>query len=385
MKRGGRRGIAVAACVLGLLGGSAAPSSAEEQREERRFDGTFEIPDSEVTVKLGGFIDLAFIHDFDAIGNEDVFDPRTIPTDGSDGENTNLHAKWSRIALDIGRPTRRGRARIYLEGDFFGSGTSLRLRHGYGEVGPLLAGQTWSTFMDEDALPPTLDLDEPRGIVLQRHGMIRWTVLKNQSFLVALALEEPNASIEPAAGASGESEDPLPDFAIRTRRVSERGHLQLSGFVGKARFREDGGAEEDETLWGLSLSGLLAAGSSDKIRFQLSHGDGLARQRGGTAVATGADGRLEAIPGTAAVLSLQHFWSERLSSHLVYSLNEQDNTVGQAPDSIKRLDYAALNLVWEMAEGVHIGGEWLYGSREDKSGASGDANRLLVTFRYELF
>lgn len=364
------------ACLLIAL---SAAAHAE------RFDGTIEIPDSEVTITLGGYVKLDMIHDFDAIGSTDTFDPSTIPTDGSEGENTRFHARQSRFRFGVERPTRLGPAQLVLETDFFGSGSNLRLRHAYAEVGPLLAGQTWTTFMDENSFPPTVDFAEPRAFVLVRQGMIRWTWKPGERLLLAVALEEPDTEIEPAEGAVGSSEDPYPDFTTRFRRTGDFGHIQVSGYAGLARFRFDSGADEDETIWGLALSGNVAAGSRDRIRFQVAHGDGLARYRGGLAVATDAVGRLEAIPATSLMLSYQHYWSDQLSSSAVYSAAEGDNTFGQGPDAIEAVEYAAVNLMWDFAEGFWVGAEWLYGTRDDNGGASGDANRLHIGFKFNFF
>ena len=239
--------------------------------------------------------------------------------------------------------------------------------------------------MDEDAIPPTIDFEDPRTFIFSRQAMIRWTWRRSDRLLLALALEEPDAEIEVPAGVSGTSEDPLPDLTFRIRRTGGASHLQLSGFVGQARFRADEGGEDDETIWGLNLSGNLAAGARDKFRFQLAYGDGLARYRGEVAVATDENGRLEAIPTSSIVASYQHFWTERLWSHIAFSYGEEDNTAGQGPDAIEALEYAALNLVWEFAEGISVGAEWLYGSREDNDGASGEANRLQVAFQFSFF
>lgn len=364
--------------------GDDGAEKAPPEPPKKKLDGTFEIPGTEATLKVGGYVKLDLIHDFDAIGSEDKFDLSSIPTDGSDGENTHLHAKQSRLNLDFRRPTRRGPARIFTEVDFFGSGNTLRLRHAYGSVGPLLVGQTWSTFMDEDAIPPTLDFEEPRSYIFVRQALVRWTWRTSDRFLLALALEEPDAEID-AGGVSGSSEDPYPDFTYRARWTAGGGHVQLSGFAGLARFRSDAGAEDDETIWGINLSGNLAAGARDRFRFQLAYGDGLTRYRGALAVATDENGRLEAIPAAAFMVSYQHFWSDRLSSHLVYSYGDEDNTAGQGPDAIEAIEYGAFNLVWQLAERISLGAEWLYGSREDSGGASGDANRLQLAFKLGFF
>jgi hypothetical protein len=90
-------------------------------------------------------------------------------------------------------------------------------------------------------------------------------------------------------------------------------------------------------------------------------------------VATDENGRLEAIPTSSIMVSYQHFWTDRLWSHIVYSYGEEDNTAGQGVDAIETVEYGALNLVWELAEGISVGAEWLYGSREDNGGAAGEA------------
>ena len=108
------------------------------------FPGSILIPGSSVSMKLGGYTKLDLIRDFDAIGNTDKFDTTTIPTDGTNDQNWRLHARQTRLNLDLRNRTAFGEVRGFVEGDFFGDGNALRLRHAYAEVGALLAGQTWS-------------------------------------------------------------------------------------------------------------------------------------------------------------------------------------------------------------------------------------------------
>ncbi len=363
---------------------NAAPADADTVDHDG-FDGTIEIPKTDFTIKLDGYVKVDLIHDFDAIGSTDSFDTSTIPTDGREGENTRFHAKESRANLEIRGPSRRGAVRIFVEGDFFTSDNSFRLRHAYGEVGRLLVGQTWSTFMDEDMRPPTLDFEAPRTYLNIRQAMIRWTQPLSKAVYLAVALEEPASEITPPAGVAGESEHPLPDLTARLRWKHERGHLQSSMFVGGVRFRSDAGPIDDETIWGLNLSGSMKAFQGDRLRFQLAYGEGLTRYRGGLAAAPDATGRLEALGAFSATLSYQHHWSEALSTHVVYSLGTIDNSAGQDPDANHATEYAALNLVWKYTERVSIGAEWLYGTREDNDGARGEANRLLVAIRFDFF
>src|SRR5262245_42524351 len=78
--------------------------------------------------KLGGYVKVDVIHDFDEIGSTDTFDPRTIPTtdDGEPSDRTRIHARQSRINLEVKGPTTAGEMRAFIEGDFFGDNSSFR-------------------------------------------------------------------------------------------------------------------------------------------------------------------------------------------------------------------------------------------------------------------
>ena len=123
--------------------------------------------------KPGGRIKLDIIRDFDPITSEDSFDPRTIPTDGSEGGNSQLHARETRLFLDIRGPVEGKELKMYIETDFYGSGNVLRLRQAYGSWGGLLAGQTWSTFVDESNFPNTIDFESPMAFPSIRQAQLR--------------------------------------------------------------------------------------------------------------------------------------------------------------------------------------------------------------------
>src|SRR5512134_2287380 len=53
------------------------------------------------TFRPGGRVKLDIIRDFDPIASEDSFDPRTIPVDESEGGNSSLHARETRLFLDM--------------------------------------------------------------------------------------------------------------------------------------------------------------------------------------------------------------------------------------------------------------------------------------------
>jgi hypothetical protein len=338
----------------------------------------------ETKIKLGGYIKVDLIHDFDEIGSTDSFDPRTIPTDDSEGTATRIHARQTRFNLDVQSPTTAGPMRAFVEGDFFGSGNSFRLRHAYGTVGPVLAGQTWSTFMDEDAMPETLDFESPIAFPLIRQAQIRYKHDLGDGSYAAFSLEDPDSEVIPPTGVTGQTDEPLPDFNARLRFANDRGHVQLGAFLGMARFEPDAGSSEDVFLWGLNLSTKYAVFGEDNVFLQATYGDGVGRYRGGSTAAADADGDIEAITTLGLMGGYEHHWSDEYRSTLSYSWGTGDLPDGSPTDTTEEVTYLAANFIWQFADRAWTGIEYLYGSRDTFDGEDGDANRIQISVRFDL-
>lgn len=338
------------------------------------------------TWKVGGYIKLDLIHDFDEIGSTDSFDPRTIPTDdsGEPGDSTRIHARQTRFNLDIRGPTDAGDFRAFFEGDFYGDKNSFRIRHAFGSVGGVLGGQTWTTFMDEDAMPETIDFETPVAYPMIRQGMVRWTQPLEDGSYWAVALEDPDSDVLAPTGVQGETDEPLPDLAARVHLSNDRGHVQLGLFGGMARFDPVTGPTDDVALWGVNLSTRLRTIGKDNAIVQVTAGDGVGRYRGGITAAPGASGELEAVPVVAILGSYQHHWSDEYRSTLAYSWGEGDVPAGSPATTNEELTYLAANLIWQFTERAWAGLEYLYGTRDTFDGADGDAHRLQFALRFDI-
>jgi hypothetical protein len=229
---------------------------------------------------LGGRIKLDLIHDFDPIGSTDFFDPRQIPADGSLGQNTRIHAKETRLSLGIVGPVEGRDLELVVEGDFYGASNGFRLRHAYGQYGCLLAGQTWTTFMDEDNIPSTIDFETPLAAPEVRQGLLRLSAGLSKRIQVAFGIEESDPEVVPPPGVAGKVEKTLPDFTARLRFTGGRGHVQLSGFVGQTRVRQTTGDPTDVTIGGVLVSARIRPVGSDAAYAEVAYGPGLGRYRG---------------------------------------------------------------------------------------------------------
>jgi DcaP outer membrane protein len=334
------------------------------------------------TFKPGGRIKLDIIRDFDPIGSEDSFDPRTIPVDGSEGTNSNIHAKETRLFLDIRGPVEGKELKMFVETDFYGSGSTLRLRHAYASYGGLLAGQTWSTFVDDNNFPNTIDFESPMAFPSIRQAQLRWTAKLGAHASWSAAVEDNKSTITPPP-TPGKSEYPMPDLVTRVVFPGSRGHAFASAFLGRGRFRPATGEPDDVTLWGMLLSGRVKTFGKDYAYGQFTFGDGVGRYRGGTTAVPDASGELQPVGLTAIMGGYEHFWSDRVSSNVVFSQTGTPTKDYYPVDFNKDLDYGAVNLLyWFLKDRAWAGVEYLHGSREVFGDKDGSANRLQFAVRF---
>lgn len=373
-------------------GGQAAPAAPAAQAQ-KPVDG-FKVGD--FTFKPGGRVKLDIIRDFKPMDNEDSFDTRAIPINAGDRTNSNLIAKETRLSIDIRGPVEGHEVRMYVEGDFYGSGSAFRLRHAYGTWRGLLAGQYWSTFVDEDNLPRTIDFESPTAFAQIRQAQLRYTHKLSSNVTWAVAVEDNKSSIIVPANIPGRAEFPSPDFVTRFRFDFGSGHIQTSAFVGAARFRADGLLDTDNfddddpdtvTLWGSAVSANFGTFGRDTAYGVVTYGDGIGRYRGGITAVPDFDGRLHAVQAIAFMAGYEHFWASRWSTNAVYSFGEGEEQPFYTDEVNRSLTYGAVNLLWWfLGDRGWMGVEYLYGKRVVFAAApdSGTAHRVQYAVRFNL-
>ena len=370
---------------------------------EGDFPGSFKIPGTNTSFQIGGYVQLDAIFDGDKIGNNDAFVVSSIPTEGEGNAgagNTNFSVRQSRLFLKTQTPTdtKWGSLITYLEIDFMGTdGTEPRLRHAYGQIGDkkqLLAGQTWTAFQDATVFPSTLDAQGPPGMITTRRPQVRYRQDFNENWVGAIALEDPTTELTTPAGVTGFDTSPLPDLAGHVRWNQDWGHLQMGAVLRYLEFDPAAGGRENDLGYGLNLSGSfktikLDEKHIDSFLFQVAGGDGIARYINdtgglgldGVIVTPGAD--LDTLSAVAGMLAYQHWWDAKWGSTIGYSVVLLDDEAGQAGTDYQSGQYGVFNLRYYPTERVMLGGEVLYGVREDVDGNNGDDLRLQFSAQYK--
>lgn len=345
-----------------------------------------------VAIQFGGFVKVDYMQDLDYIGNSDQFKVNSIPVppdpnadrDGS----SNIMARSTRFSLDVrGSGDNDDGLRAYVEGDFFGSGNSFRVRHAYGEWNGILGGQTWSTFQDISARPFTLDYEGPDAEIFVRQAMIRYTGRASDNMQWSIALEDPESQVDVQAPVTGSGRNDFPDVAGNIRFTGKSGHVQIAGLLRQIRF-EGSDVEETTTGYGLNVSGKANVFGSDAIMGHLAFGSGISRYIeafGGTnsdAVLT-TDGDLDALDGWALVAGYTHHWNAKMNSTLSLAFAEVDNDPAQDGDAMKASSSMHVNFVYTPIPRLLTGVELMWGERENSDGSTGDAVRLQFSLQYK--
>jgi hypothetical protein len=367
--------------------------------------------------EIYGFAQLDYIQDFGRVNPdwEDTLRPSRIPVAnpeefGDDGQAM-LSVKQSRLGFKSTLPTPKGDIKTVLDFDFFGVGndagqTTIRLRNAYGEFGQLLAGQTNSLFMDGDIFPNVIDYWGPTGMVFLRNPQIRWTPISGTNSF-AVAIENPGNDIDAGnyreipdfPGADGDQK--YPDLTAQYRRNGDWGHVQVAGilrWIGtEVKGDTDPGPNEDlgviyddnTTGWGVDLTTVINVLEKDAIRAGVVYGEGIASYMNDGGMDAGPDRdpgdpgvQIEAVPLLGVSAYYDHWWNSQFSSSIGYSITQVDNTDGQTPDTYYAGQYSSVNLLYYPVENVMVGGEFLWGDRQDNDGQSNDDTRVQISVKY---
>jgi hypothetical protein len=383
--------LSASAAVLAVIG-VAAPAQAEDKAR----------------VEIYGFAQMDAIYDFNRVDPawSATLRPSRIPVNcpggtagdagcGEDGE-TIFSVRQSRLGFNGFIPTQLGELKTKFEFDMFGVGpdagkTTIHLRHAYGELGQFLAGQTNSLFMDGDVLPNTIDYWGPTGMIFYRNIQARWTFLKQGGTKAAVALEGPGTAvdagqttvIDPSLNVT--SWNKYPDLTGHYRMDTSWGHFQVAGILRWLGYQSNvTTVSGNETGYGVNVSGTFKTVGKDKVLAQLVYGHGIANyfNDGGNDLAPSGTGAAEALPILGVLVYYDRYWNDKWSSSIGYSLTSQDNSGGQLANAYKQGQYVSANLLYYPARNVMVGGELLWGERENLDGATGNDSRFQFSTKY---
>lgn len=411
---------------------TAALTERIEQVELRQKDavvagdipGSFRLPGSDTSIRLYGHVEVNAVHEFK--GSSGDIDYSTFlpyaPLNGSTARKGEiyLHARTSRIGIETSTPTSYGPLGIKLEGDFNndprlgGSAVSgdvkaiytqqatnsynFRLRQAVATFAGFTVGQTWSTFMDVDNAPETVDFNGPIGSTFIRQPVVRYTYATPDLGGLTVAVENPVSYALDASGSvtkSGFSK--TPDLVLRWDKGYDWGAASLRGVTQEVKILSaDRAVDAAKRGYGIAGTGLIKLrGGQDALSLGMTYGDGVGRYFNYLegAIVDETANRILMERALGLVLGYQYKASDTLRANLVggwqknfhntYTDFALANGLGTGQFGInKRMYQLHAGLIYNPVKNVDLGAEYIWGERETLAGEKGSMSRFNLMARY---
>jgi hypothetical protein len=372
-------------------------SAAEALLHERLKAAIRTIPGTDTQYLIGGYLQLdALATRNKQDGDEqNTFIVSTTPFGPADSDYRlsvrQSQINWlSRTPSSIGEVWTRVEANLFpLDGDTAPTLNQLFVRF----ADRLIVGKTYSTFMDEDALPTTLDYNGPSGVTFVRQWLARGSIPFGSGWALQGSVEEAQADL--SGGGTFvvvQSHARRPDLAARLRYEGDFGHVQLAGLsrsMSVTATSPFGTREWHVNGTGVSLSGSFNLLEDDTLLWQAVTGKGVGRYfndpLSSIGLALGTNGRFDLVRSSGATLYYQRKWTPAwMTVGGASTLWVSDDGL-RLPDELKRVVYASVNLVHRLTPTLIVGGELLWGEATRLDGSSATNTRVQLSVRYLVF
>ncbi len=256
----------------------------------------FDVNNTKVTI--GGYVKLMMTYDTDgtvtAPFNGDLYNAYGTPMDGTANAETSdldFTARESRLFMKTSTETEYGTLSSNIEGDFFAdidadspvwsNSHGFRIRHAYMKLqngkNSVLAGQTWTNFMDFASSLPPMDFGADPGSSFVRQAQVKYQYDIRPGHNVSVSMENPTLGLcANWVNCNGYStEDNLPDMVVKYFYANKR--VTFAPRVLLRRLEIDG---QSEFAYGLALGGSVNFGNGHKVVLTGMYGEGLGRYGG---------------------------------------------------------------------------------------------------------
>lgn len=388
----------------------ASATESESERAETvsfvnydrsKFAGAFLIPNTETALRIGGRVKANVVQSFNSVGSQDRFIVGTIPTTNESADSDRqseaaLTVQQSRLNFEVRQDSGIDQVRAYIEGDFSGDDDTFKLRHAFGQYRSILAGKTWTAFVDTEASPEEVDFEGLNSRINGRQTQLRYFPSVGQNWNLVVSLEDPQPSVTGGTGVSK-----IPDLVTSVRGfVRNKWNVQAALLLRQlsATWEPDDvdtpgfGSEDDVGGWAVSLSGRRYINwfgdPRDNLMVQFNYGKGYGRYVNDLGTIGGQDavfndtGSLKALTVGATYLAMQKWWLYNLRSTFTVGLVNIDNYGFQPANAYNRTWRTGGNLIWSPTGNIDIGSELLWGERTDRNDATGSATQIQAMARF---
>ena len=340
---------------------------------------TSDAPPVQTTYRLYGALEVHGIRDFGRPGPSDLFtDLASQPLDDSvvPKGRTRYTAETSRLGFEAATQVAGSQLAGKLEADFYGYSADkrnkLRVRQAYVEYSGFLVGKTWSTFMDLDGLPETVDFNGPIGAPFSRRTMVRYSFGDaDKNLKWTFALESPKDLFN-----GGSNSEKTPIFVTRVDKNVSNGAFNVRVMTHEKRSPQD-----VKRGYGFGAGGRYKLSDKDTLMAQYTRVDGDIDMLYGSNGYTidPVNGSLTFDKNQGLVLGYARLFSDQLRGNVALGFNR--GKTAQALDN-RTLQQMFVNLIYTPVKNLDLGLELIYGQRKNFSDNPGTMSRMDVMARY---
>lgn len=362
-----------------------APAAAVESGSKPR---SWKLPGTNTSMQIGGFAELDIIYDINAFSGNGLSSngasTASFPSTGTAAANRQgnfrLHARRTRIFIRTWTPTDWGELTTRIEADFQGStGDVFRLRHAYGSLGPVLAGQTNSVFRFGEYEPRTFEDRGPASKGAPRNAQIRYTHSFGGGTVLQVSVENPATAraavattvVVPIVISGGGAPNRVPDFAASLDHKWSNGMVRIGALFGEHNVDDGAGNNGSDLLWGVQAALRLTFNQKRTSVGVMGHfGYGTSRYFRGqpaSVAVTGISGpslRVRTVRTFGGYAWIQHKWSDTIQTNLAFGRNDGDveSRIAKALIPAGTLDVhwsIHANIVYEPVKNVALAVEYI--------------------------
>ena len=346
-------------------------------------------------MKIGGKVKTDFLYDIHGSNDRTQFLLSTIPVEGtSEYGNSgyfNAFARETRFNIDMRRVIPDAvPLRIFIEGDFWTSGSQFRLRHAYITVGNFTIGQTWTTISFLETITIYIDFAAGDALYGGRTAQIRYDHHINDNWKFAVGLEMLDyMGIENTDNLDGEASLGLPLLAGRMGYNWSTGLALLGAQVAQLRWDGGGTGPYDTALQAsVVFGGRQYIGKNDFLTWNISYGKGSGENimafAGSQANAVlNNQGNLETMPALSFVVGYMHRWNDQYSSNLGYAYGWLETPESRDPWALAQGGIGHVNLFYRLSNELSTGIEYMWGTQKTTNDALGRASRVQCMVAFE--
>ena len=375
-----------------------------------------EIGGRQVRVGIAGAIQLDVIHDFNALGLkreegvEREFITADIPVGGPLADITNrtgFSPNQSYLSGWAETDTPWGPFRVYADVNLMGSTTDAKFQiyKAYGQWGWLKGGLDYTLWLNQAAIPDTLDFEGPNAAPEVRFAQASLKIplqpdSEKRELFFTVGVEDAQGDITlPSGVANVTSVDQFPSVIGKLSYEPDWTHMELGGLYRRLK-AEGTGYDQCIDGWGVTFSGNITTYGNDNFIWGLEYGDALASYMQDTAglgldaaPTSATNSNLKAIPAFGAWAAYQHWWAKSLRSTATYGLVRLDSDFDLWPQTAhqgtyKQTQYASMNLIWSPWPPFDVGLEYMFGHRTitdltaEYGSTTGQNHRVQFTMRW---